>query len=178
MNMPHLGMTLVKVAAPLAMIAVVMFILHRRKLSVAENLGLRRPPPGQNILWLLLYAVVILGSNYFMNWRGPWDFTEWRQAPLLVDILRVLAVGILGPIAEEIIFRGFLFTRLARTRLGFSGAIAFTAIAWGAMHYTYAPGVIALLILAGLLLGVARFKTKSVITPILMHAMWNLYAVW
>ena len=175
MNMPHLGITLVKVAAPLAMIAVVMIILHRRKLSVAENLGLRRPPPGQTILWLLLYAVVILGSNYFMNWRGPWDFTEWRQAPLLVDILRVLAVGILGPIAEEIIFRGFIFTRLARTGLGVSGAIALTALAWGAMHYTYAPGVIALLIFAGLLLGVARLKTNSVISNSYTPGAGNLW---
>ena len=178
MNVPHLGTTLLKAAGPLAMIGVVIFILHRRKLPLAENLGWRRPPPGQTILWLLLYAAVILGSNYFMNWRGPWDFTEWRQAPLLVDILRVLAVGILGPIAEEITFRGFLFTRFARTRLGFSGAIALTAIVWGVIHYTYSPGVIALLIFDGLLLGMARLKTNSVITPILMHVMWNLYAVW
>jgi membrane protease YdiL (CAAX protease family) len=130
------------------------------------------------MLWLLLYAAVILGSNYLMNWRGPWDFTEWRQALWLVDILRVLAVGILGPTAEEIIFRGFFFTRLARTRLGVAGAIALTAIGWGASHYTYTPGVIALLMFAGMLLGLARLKTKSVITPILMHMMWNLYAVW
>ena len=178
MNIPHLGATTTKVAIPLLAIAAVIFAHRLRKLSLEDCLGLRKPPAGAAALWVLLYVAVMLGSNYFMHWRGPWDFTEWRNAPLVLDILRVVAVGVLGPIAEELIFRGVLYARLARTKLGVSGAIVVAALVWGGIHYNYTAGVIALLVFLGLLLGIARWQTRSVVTPIIMHITWNLYAVW
>ena len=178
MNTSQLGTTLLKVVAPLFMISVVILVLRLRKRSLEENLALRKPPVGATALWLMLYAGYILGSNYCMNWRGPWDFTVWKNDPLLIDAMRVLAVAVLGPIAEELIFRGFLFTRLAQTKLGAAGAIALTAIVWGMIHYTYTPAEISLLVFAGVLLGLARCQTRSVITPMLMHILWNVYAVW
>jgi membrane protease YdiL (CAAX protease family) len=178
MNTSQLGTALLKVVAPLFMIAVVVIILRLRKRSLEDNLALRKPPVRATALWLLLYAGYILGSDYFMNWRGPWDFTVWKNDPLLIDVMRVLAVAVLGPIAEELIFRGFLFSRLAQTKLGAAGAIALTAIVWGMIHYKYTPAEITLLIFAGVLLGLARYQTRSIITPMLMHMMWNIYAVW
>ena len=177
-NIPHLGSALIKVLIPSLAIAAVILAHRVRKLSLEEHVGLRKPPVGAAVCWLLVYIAVMLGSNYFMNWRGPWDFSAWRNAPLAVDILRVVAVGVLGPIAEELIFRGVLYGRLARSRLGVPGAIVVSALVWGMIHYTYTPGVIALLVFDGLLLGTARWQTRSVITPILMHVVWNLYAVW
>lgn len=178
MSIQDLGSTLAKIIAPLLTITAVVVVHRRRRLSLAECLGLNRPPVGASIAWLLLYAAVTLGSDYFVNWRGPWDFSGWRSAPLWVDILRVLAVVILGPIAEELIFRGVIYRRLALTRIGAPGAIGLTALVWGGIHFGYTSGVIALLIFAGLLLGLARWQTRSVVTPMLMHIAWNLYAIW
>ncbi len=67
-----------------------------------------------------------------IGWRGPWDITIWRQSPLFIDALRVLAVGILGPLAEELIFRGLLYGLLSRTRLGVIWTIVFLAGFWAA----------------------------------------------
>jgi CAAX amino terminal protease family. len=39
-----------------------------------------------------------------------------------------------------------------------------------------APGT--LIFVDGLLLGAARYRTKSVYVPIAMHLLWNLYAIW
>jgi len=178
MNASQLGTTLVKVAGPLFAITLIVVALRLRKRPLVENLGLSKPPFGATVLWLLLYVGFILGSNYFMNWRGPWDFTVWKNDPLLIDILRVLAVAGLGPIAEELIFRGFLYTRLSQTKLGVPGTIVVTALVWGVIHYNYTPAEIVLLVFAGLLLGLARYQTRSVITPLLMHMVWNIYAVW
>jgi len=59
-----------------------------------------------------------------------------------------------------------------------AGAVVLTAVVWGAIHYNYTPAEIALLCFAGVLLGLARYQTRSVVTPILMHITWNLYAIW
>lgn len=178
MNVPHLGTALVKVMSPLFAIAMVICVYRVRKLSLADGLGLRRPPLLPTMFWMLLYLVVMLGSNYLMFWRGPWDFTPWRQDPWLIDILRVLAVCFLGPIAEELIFRGVLWGRLAQSRLGVIGATVISAVVWAVIHFNYSAGVIALFCLIGILLGMARNQTRSVIPPMLMHILWNLYAIW
>jgi len=47
-----------------------------------------------------------------------------------------------------------------------------------AIHTSYSAGVIAVIFVEGLLLGAAHWRTGSVLAPILMHIVWNLYAVW
>ena len=90
----------------------------------------------------------------------------------------MLGVGILGPIAEELIFRGLLYGRLVGTRLGAVGSIVILALGWALIHTSYSGVVIAVIFVEGLLLGAARWRTGSVLAPVLMHILWNLYAVW
>jgi membrane protease YdiL (CAAX protease family) len=170
--------TLLKAFLPLLAIGIVLFGARRRGLSWREGLGLTKPPLGQTVAWLALYVAWMLGSDRVFGWRGPWDFRPWAQAPLVVSGLRVLAVCILGPIAEELIFRGFLYTRLVGTRLGVAGSVVLLAAVWAAIHTSYSGGVVALIFVDGLLLGAARYRSGSLIVPILMHVVWNLYAIW
>ncbi len=174
----QLGPTLLKVVVPIIATGVVLVAARRRHLSWREDLGLARPAAGEALLWLALYLVLVLGSNHFMGWRGPWDFSIWARTPLPVAVLRILAVGILGPIAEELIFRGYLYARLIHTRLGAAGTIAVLAAGFAVLHTAYSGGVVALIFVAGLMLGVARYRSGTVVVPMLMHITWNLYAVW
>jgi membrane protease YdiL (CAAX protease family) len=160
------------------MIAVAALIAWRRKLSPRDDVGLRAPPLGAAIAWVALYAAWMLGSNAVMGWRGPWDFTPWRNAPWLVDVGRVVAVGLLGPVAEELLFRGVFYGLLVRLRVPVVAVVAGLAVVFAALHVSYAPAIIALIAIDGLLLGAARWQTKSVVVPMLMHVVWNLYAVW
>jgi membrane protease YdiL (CAAX protease family) len=175
---PQLEKTLLKVLIPLAGIAIVFLVARMRRLSLRDDIGLKTPPLGESAVWVLVYAAWMLGTNYVMYWRGPWDFSVWQKSPLLIDVLRVLAVGILGPIAEELIFRGLLYGRLVRTRLGVRWTIILLAAAFAVLHTAYTPAVIAIIFVDGLLLGAARYRTKSVYVPIAMHLLWNLYAIW
>jgi membrane protease YdiL (CAAX protease family) len=136
------------------------------------------PPLPAAFAWVGMYIAFILGSNAVMHWRGPWDFAPWRTAPLFVSVCRILGVGVLGPIAEELLFRGAVFDRLSKSRLHIGVVIVLLAAIWAIMHVSYSGGVIALLFVAGILLGAARWQTGSVVTPIAMHIVWNLYAVW
>jgi len=174
----QLERTLVKVAVPLLVTAMVLVVARRRWLSWREELGLAWPGAKQAGLWLAIYVVWMLGSNAIWGWRGPWDFATWAQTPLGVAMLRVLAVGVLGPIAEELVFRGGLYARLIGTRVGVTGAVVLLAAGWAVVHTSYSGGVVALIFVDGLLLGAARYYSRSVVAPILMHVAWNLYAVW
>jgi len=175
---PQLQKTLLKVVFPLVVIACVFVVARLRRLSWREDLGLIRPPAGESALWIAVYVAWMLLTDRLIGWRGPWDFTVWVQSPLIVNVLRVLAVSFLGPIGEELTFRGFLYGRLARTRLGVVGTIVVLAAAWAAIHTDYSLPVVLVIFVSGLLLGVARYRTGSVLLPIAMHVVWNLYAVW
>ena len=45
-----------------------------------------------------------------------------RHAQRAEWVLALLVVGIGAPLSEELLFRGFLLSALARSRLGFAGA--------------------------------------------------------
>jgi membrane protease YdiL (CAAX protease family) len=163
-----------KVAVSGAIIAVV--LVRTRKLP-REQLGLVRPRLGLSVLLVAVYLAWMLATDAAIHWRGPWDWRPWLAAPLAASAMRVLAVGILGPIAEELVFRGWFFGLLDK-RIGVAATIAVTAVSSALLHYSYGWAVVGVIVVDGLLLGIARWKTRSVFAPIVMHALYNLYAVW
>jgi len=166
---------LMKAAVAGAAIALVLF---RTKQLPREELGLVRPVAlPLTLAVMLLYFGWMLGTNALLGWRGPWDFEPWLAAPVLASVLRVLAVGILGPIAEELIFRGWFFG-LLKTRIGVAATLLLTSAGWTLLHYDYSWPVLAVILVDGLLLGLARLASRSVWPPVVMHIIYNLYAVW
>ncbi|MDQ6718144.1 MAG: CPBP family intramembrane metalloprotease [Gemmatimonadota bacterium] len=163
---------------PVAGITSAILVGRASHLSFRDDVGLRAPTFGDAALWIFLLAGWMLGSNYFLSWRGPWDFTTWRNASLLVAALRVIGVCILAPISEEMIFRGLFYRYFSRTKLGVPLTIIVLAAGWTVLHNLYLPNPISVVFIAGLLLGAARWRTKSVYIPIAMHMVFNLYAIW
>ena len=152
-------------------------VLLRTRHLQRNEMGFVRPPVGLSALFVIVYLGWMLASDAAIHWRGPWDFRPWLQAPLAASAMRVLAVCILGPIAEELLFRGWFFGALQK-RVGTGVSIAATAVGWALLHYTYSWQVILVIVVDGLLLGLARWKTRSVFPPVVMHALYNLYAIW
>ena len=84
----------------------------------------------------------------------------------------VFAIVIGAPVLEETIFRGFLLTSLAKSRLGFSGAALVSSGLWAVIHL-YAPPLAVGLFVFGLLLSWMVRRTGSIWVSILLHAIWN-----
>lgn len=167
-----------KILIPILEIAAALIAMHRWNAKRPEDFALAAPDARRLILWVAIFAAWMLGSNAVWHWRGPWDFTIWKQAPLLHDLGRVLAVGLLGPVGEELIFRGFFYRLIERTRAGWPVAVVLTGAAWACLHIQETWPVLLLFFLNGVLLGLARHHAKSVWVPAAMHIVWNLYAVW
>ena len=169
---------LAKVLVPLAGILVVVGVCRFRQISLAKDLRLVRPHLGRVLAWVALSLLWMLATNAALHWRGSWDFRPWQSQPLWVSAARVLGVGVLGPLAEELAFRGVLYFRLCRAKVPEGLVIGLVAAGWAGLHFAYPLAIIAIIFGEGLLLGLARRYAGSLWVPVLMHISWNLYAVW
>jgi len=125
------------------------------------------------LLALLLAAFTLL--NHWLNRPVP----EWMQQVFDTagsPTLLVLAIVLMAPLFEEVLFRGFLFRSWLPSRLGASGTVFLTTLVWTAIHIQYAPYELAQVFAVGLLLGTARVRTGSLFVPLSMHALMNLAA--
>jgi uncharacterized protein len=87
--------------------------------------------------------------------------------------LAFLVVGIGAPLSEELLFRGFLLSALARSRLGFAGAAILSSALWTALHAGYSATGIAEVFLIGLFFSWLLWRTGSLWVPIFCHALYN-----
>lgn len=94
---------------------------------------------------------------------------------------RLLLLGLLYPVLEELAFRGFLQSRLYRYPFGrfaiagLSGANIITSILFVTAHFLYHSWLWSLLVFApSLLFGWFRDKYKSVVPGIWLHSFYNL----
>jgi membrane protease YdiL (CAAX protease family) len=137
------------------------------------------PAAGSMVRWLLALAA-FLGGVHAVQWLADrQEVPEFMQeiyntaglsAPLLIAIVLV------APLSEELLFRGFLYGGLAPSAIRPAGAAIISSLAWAVIHVQYDLFTIASIFVAGLLLAAARQATKSVIVCIVMHAAMNLVA--
>ena len=94
-----------------------------------------------------------------------------NEPRLFLLVLPSVALG--APIAEELIFRGQLFTALRQSRLGFSGATVVTALAWSLLHVTEPWLTVGLIFGMGLVFGWMMYRFGSLWVTLACHAVWN-----
>jgi hypothetical protein len=138
-------------------------------------------PPGGigtlafSVLWLMLLAALYGGFVYVSDQQafrqdvGP--FAELMKARNWWLIL--IAAGIGAPLAEECLFRGFLFGALRQTPIGLFGAALVTAVMWAALHANYSAYGLVAITLIGLYLAYVRERTGTLLTPLVCHGVYN-----
>ncbi len=87
-----------------------------------------------------------------------------------------LALVLAAPLFEEAFFRGFLFKGFASSVVGPLGAVAITSLLWAAIHIQYDLYGIGTVFFLGVLFGLARTLTGSLIVPFALHAVSNIVA--
>jgi hypothetical protein len=122
----------------------------------------------------LAMQIVFLFLGRLLPFPKETPFDALLRRPAAVVLIAVFAVT-LGPLMEELFFRGFLYPVLAR-RFGMGTGISVSALGFGLMHaaqYGYSWASVFLIFLVGVVLGVVRARKDSVAAGFLVHAAYN-----
>ena len=131
------------------------------------------------LLWVALFSlgtIIPLELIYEQIGIEMDENAEQILASLMKEPWGYVAIGVLAPFAEEVVFRGAIL----RTLLGLMSkknhwvAIMISAAIFGLAHANVAQFVNALLL--GLLLGWMYYRTKSLVPGILLHWVNNTMA--
>ena len=141
-----------------------------------EYLSLVRPNGRDTVIAIVSVALFIpawyaLAYVLEIHSSRTYDLYRNAQAVGILPLYCFVAV-VVAPVAEEIVFRGFLFRGLT----GHSQIIASftTSLVWALTHIGMAWSMKLQVVLLGLLLGWMRWRSGSVVLPMLMHGLWNL----
>ena len=119
-------------------------------------------------IWLLLLQLIILFALFSMFFL----FREWESLyyPVSIAILTAISAAIIGPLAEELLYRGLIFEHLRRN-FGTLIAIVITSLIFGIAHipqhtfwHTFGASIF-------MCLSVVAFK--NLLFPISLHILKN-----
>ena len=84
-----------------------------------------------------------------------------------------IAAVVAAPLFEEVMFRGLLFRGFQASFLGTGGTVVLTAVLWAVMHIQYNLYGMGFIAATGILFGLARARTGSLLVPMALHAALN-----
>lgn len=158
-----------------------LFKLWSSKISYPKLLGLTRLLEWRDILFAILAFVVYLAGSVAVQAIATrlapgFDPTQAQDLPfskVLSDSNRIivfLALVVVAPVAEEVVFRGYLFGTLRRSTRVWVAALV-TSIVFGVIHLQVNVGLDVLVL--SLVSCFLRYKTGSLWASILLHMFKN-----
>lgn len=169
------------------MIAVVMTTLpllvrQTSESGIFSKLGLRTRPHVKMIgwamvLWAAYFAVAVVVSTALYHWSIPGLNLEQAQDVGFTHLMywyeyaaAFIALVVLAPVFEEIMFRGYLFGRL-RARHTFWVSAVVTSLVFAVVHMQLNVGIDVFIL--SMFMCYARERFGSVYPAILMHMLKN-----
>lgn len=157
-------------------IALYMILLVEGKYHTRFWGAIRWNWPGPSGFSLLGVGVLMLGFDAlgrFLPMPKTTPFDQFFERPMDAYLTVAFAIT-LGPLMEELFFRGFLYPVLAR-RMGAVWGIVLTALPFGLMHYAQyrSWSAVLIIVLVGVVLTAVRAITKSVASSFIAHVGYN-----
>ena len=168
---------LTKLAIPVTGILVMLLIAHYRQFSLREDFGFRGFSISTAAVFLVLWVLLIILEEVTSGVFNLAQARHWPALPLSVVLIRILAIGVIGPVSEEMAWRGIFFSWINK-KLGAAAAIILPTLIWAPLHLQYDSSTQIILIIDGIFLGLARYKTRSIWPPIILHISGNLFSIY
>ncbi len=145
---------------------------------------------------LLLFMIGSQGLTYLLN-KSPSRFVDPLYASVSSVWLLVIALVIVAPIYEELVFRGIIWSALKEqfssryvsdslskaevaVKSEAHGALMagmITSVVFAIMHLQYGLYEISTIIVLALIFSYARYKSGSLVLPIILHIINNGFAM-
>jgi membrane protease YdiL (CAAX protease family) len=116
---------------------------------------------------------------YMENYRADMEMflAEFRGPINPLRLSATVATVVIGaPLSEELLFRGFLMSALAKWRWGFWPAAVLVSLIWTVIHLYSVTSSIEIFI-SGLCLSWLLWRTGNIWLPIICHALMNVWAL-
>jgi membrane protease YdiL (CAAX protease family) len=158
-------------------IALYMILLVEGKYHARFWQAIRWNWPGISGVSFIGVGVLMLGLDVlgrFLPMPKSTPFDQFFERPMDAYLVAAFAVT-LGPLMEELFFRGFLYPVLAR-RAGAVWGILITGLLFGLIHspqYGYSWAAVLIVCLVGVVFTTVRAVTKSVGSSFLAHVGYN-----
>jgi membrane protease YdiL (CAAX protease family) len=168
--------SIVSWVAPIVVLVIAVAI---RKSSQRDYFGLHAVSRHDLLLGVACLAALIAVFTWLDSWLGVEDGSKYMDSiyrpaklggalPLLwIDLV------IVGPVTEELVFRGFLHRGWAASRLGVAGTVILTSLMWALLHQQYSWVGMSYIFAMGLLFGWLRQRSGTTLT-IGLHALAGL----
>lgn len=125
------------------------------------------------LIGVVMQAMFLLVGR-FLPFPKETPFEELLQRPYSLYLIAAFSIT-LGPLMEELFFRGFMYP-VVRRRFGVATAIVTTALPFGLMHaaqYGNSWASVLLIFIVGVVLATVREKKDSLAASFLVHAAYN-----
>jgi membrane protease YdiL (CAAX protease family) len=167
-----------------ALLAALILAVPDLRKSLAFLYVRSRAPP--SIVDVMLFLGVMIAWAYgahrlaavypFLRWRpdlmnAAGYFERFPQVSAMHLALTFVVSGVLAPVIEELLFRGFLLN-LLRVRWGLWPSVIVSSLAFGAIHFEWASYAS----VAGVFLALVYLKFGSLWPVTLLHGFYNIVA--
>lgn len=134
-------------------------------------------------LWIIFSVILVFLNTIFYQIsllleREPMLFMDSLAQTANPLWVLILAVVLIIPIYEELIFRGFMWSALVNSKLGIVGASLITSGVFAWVHFQYGVVELMMIFALALLFGMARLYSGSLKLPIFLHITNNSMAMW
>lgn len=165
-----------------SLVIILLIARFAMKINFSEMMRPRKGNAGQAAKWFplcltlnVLVSIVISYFTFYMNQMGvtvPESDLSIRQPSTAAVVLQIAYVIILGPIAEEILYRGIILTLLKP--FGKFMAVFFSALIFGLMHGNIPQAASAFA--SALIFGAVAIQCNSIIPTVIIHIVNNMFA--
>lgn len=170
---PNLLYNLKAIALSIVILLIPFILLKLERKNYRKELSLTKIDFWKTIVQALqLFAIVfavLLIEGVILSHVGAADNEVVAEIIYRQDFITLLMAVTIGPIGEELLFRGYLLKKIG---------VPLQALLFGALHYGY--GSISEIVAAlsvGLVFGIFMKEKKNIYATILAHAMYNLFSI-
>ena len=170
------GTVLTSIISVFLLVPIYWFVLRLRKIKLTEFSGFHRISVKTAVLAAAIGTALIIPVNFVMSYFSLDQLSP--ETERIFDVIfkgnslpmLLLGIGIVGPIMEELIFRGLVFNELRRN-IPVAAAVVLQGILFGAMHMNISQFLYAAPL--GILFGCIYVWTGSILSTMLVHMFFN-----
>lgn len=130
--------------------------------------------PASTLLLIPIAWLGIFAFNIFSEHLTLIDNNKILFENMANNVFGIIALSLIGPLAEEIVFREAFIGHAVRNGCNSNVAIMLSAFAFGIIHGN--PSQIPFAFCMGIILGVTYVKTGNIVIPAIIHITNNLTA--